>query len=368
MPADRSLEVRERVPLAPLTTLGVGGSARWFATATDPAHVATAHAWCRERKVALFVIGGGSNLVVADEGVNALVLRMSIGGVTFEPLDDGSTRVIAGAGEPWDNVVEAVVQRGLAGLECLSGIPGTVGGTPIQNVGAYGQEVADAIESVTAFDGRSGEAVMIPAAECGFSYRMSRFKSDPRRFIVTHVAFRLTPGEATIRYPDLLAWTARAGITQPTLMDVRRAVIAVRRTKGMIVDATDADSRSVGSFFMNPVVTIPTLDAIRAVAGSAPPQFPAADGAVKIPAAWLIERAGFAKGHGDGPVGISAKHPLALINRGEATAQDVVRLATVIKGRVAEQFGVSLRPEPIFVGFEDDRDVRYLLDATVTEE
>jgi UDP-N-acetylmuramate dehydrogenase len=368
MPADWSFTVHESVPLASLTTLGVGGSARWFATATESLHVAAADAWCRERNVPLFVIGGGSNLVIADEGVNALVLRMSIGGVAFEALAGGGTRAVAGAGEPWDNLVEAAVDRGFAGLECLSGIPGTVGGTPIQNVGAYGQEVADAIESVTALDRQRGEVVTIPADECGFSYRMSRFKSEQRRFIVTHVTFGLTPGDATIRYPDLLAWTARAGITQPTLLDVRRAVIAVRRTKGMIVDATDADSRSVGSFFMNPVVRPAKLDAISAIAGSAPPQFPAADGAVKIPAAWLIERAGFVKGHGDGPVAISTKHPLALVNRGNATARDVLRLATLIKRTVAEQFGVSLRPEPIFVGFKDDRDVTYLLDATVAEE
>ena len=363
MNGEPPLQVHERVPLAPLTTLGVGGSARWFATATEPAHVAAAHVWCRLHDVPLFVIGGGSNLVVADEGIQGLVLRMQITGLTCDAVPGGDTRLVAGAGEPWDQVVAAVVDRGLAGLECLSGIPGTVGGTPIQNVGAYGQEVADAIESVTAFDTQSGEIVAVPARECGFSYRMSRFKSDPRRFIVTHVTFRLRPGPATIRYPDLLAWTAKAGVSDPTLLDVRRAVIAVRRAKGMVVDAADADSRSVGSFFMNPIVSASTLGSIAQIAGMEPPHFPASEGEVKIPAAWLIERAGFAKGHAEGPVGISTKHPLALINRGGATARHMLRLATRIKRTVAERFGVELRPEPIFAGFENDPDVTYLRGA-----
>ena len=361
MPADPSLEVQERIPLAPLTTLGVGGSARWFATATEPDHVAAAHGWCRLHNRPLFVIGGGSNLVVADAGIDGLVLRMQITGLTSDAVPGGDTLLVAGAGEPWDEVVAAVVDRGLAGLECLSGIPGTVGGTPIQNVGAYGQEVADAIESVTAFDTHSEKIVTIPARNCGFSYRMSRFKSDPRRFIVTHVTFRLRPGPATMRYPDLLAWTAKAGVADPTLQDVRRAVIAVRRAKGMVVDVADADSRSVGSFFMNPIVPAGTLQSIAQIAGTEPSHFPAGEGAVKIPAAWLIERAGFAKGYAEGPVGISTKHPLALVNRGGATARHMLRLASRIKRTVVERFAVELRPEPIFAGFDNDPDVTYLI-------
>ena len=190
---------------------------------------------------------------------------------------------------------------------------------------------------------------------------MSRFKSEPGRFIVTNVTFRLKPAAPTVRYPDLRDWIAGAGIGQPTLDDVRRAVIAVRRSKGMVVDAADADSRSVGSFFMNPVVTVAVRDTIAGVAGQTPPAFPAGTDLVKVPAAWLIERAGFQRGHLDGRVGISHKHPLALVNRGGATARDVLRLATHIKREVAERFGVSLRPEPIFVGFDDDTDVAYLV-------
>lgn len=360
MSADTLPDLRESVPLAPLTTLGLGGPARWLALATEPEHVATAWAWCRARNVPLFVIGGGSNLVIADEGLDALVLRMAIAGITFESQADGSTRVTAGAGEAWDDLVALAVARGLAGVECLSGIPGTVGGTPIQNVGAYGQEVADTIESIGAFDTVAAVATTLRAADCGFSYRMSRFKSEPGRFIVTEVMFRLKPAAPIVRYPDLLDWIARAGIDQPTLDDVRQAVIAVRRTKGMVVDAADPDSRSVGSFFMNPVVTTAVRDTIARVAGQTPPAFPAGTGLVKVPAAWLIERAGFQRGHIDGPVGISRKHPLALVNRDGATARDVVRLATHIKHEVAERFGVSLRPEPIFVGFSHDPDVEYL--------
>jgi UDP-N-acetylmuramate dehydrogenase len=363
MHRDAPFVVRQHVPLAPLTTLGIGGSARWFATATHPAHVAAAHAWSRQRAVPLLVIGGGSNLVIADRGIEGLVLRIEIGGLTHDVGPEGDTRSLAGAGESWDVAVAATVARGLAGLECLSGIPGTVGGTPIQNVGAYGQEVADAIESVTAFDTENGEFVAIPADDCRFSYRTSRFKSEPGRFIVTQVTFRLRPGDPTIRYPDLLAWMAQAGISRPTLQDARRAVLAVRRTKGMVVDATDADSRSAGSFFMNPIVTAAALEAIAATVTAVPPHFPAGDGEVKIPAAWLIEHAGFAKGHEDGRVGLSTKHPLALINRGRATAQDMLRLATRIKRTVADRFGVLLRPEPIFVGFDNDPDVDYLLDT-----
>jgi UDP-N-acetylmuramate dehydrogenase len=360
MSADTRLDVRESVPLAPLTTLDIGGPAKWFATATAAVDVAAAYAWSRERGVPLFALGGGSNLVIAEDGIQSLVLRMAINGIAFEPTTDGSTLVVAGAGEPWDTLVEAAVARGLAGVECLSGIPGTIGGTPIQNVGAYGQEVADTIESVRAFDRVSAAVVSIPAPECRFAYRMSRFKSEPARFIVTHVTFRLKPGPATVRYPDLRGWIERAGITRPALEDVRRAVISVRRTKGMVVDAADADSRSVGSFFMNPIVTVAKRDTIARVTRETPPAFEAGTDRVKVPAAWLIERAGFHKGHTDGRVGISTKHPLALVNRGGATARDVLRLAIHIKRTVAERFGVSLRPEPNFVGFNDDPDVTYL--------
>ena len=345
------------VPLAPLTTLGVGGTARWLARASSAADVAAAHEWADARGVGLFVLGGGSNLVIADEGFDGLVLQVALGGVSAEQRD-GSTVIHAGAGESWDELVAFAVDRGLAGLECLSGIPGTVGGTPIQNVGAYGQEVAAVIESVTAFDRRDKRTIALPAAECGFAYRMSRFKGrDAGRFIVCDVTFQLRPGLPTVTYPDVIDYVSRRGSTSPDLGSVRAAVLAIRRRKGMVIDAADPDTRSVGSFFMNPVVDRAVFERIAPHA----PHFMMDNDGVKIPAAWLIEQSGVARGHVDGRVGVSTKHPLAIINRGGATARDVIRLARGIKRAVIDRFGVALRPEPVFVGFAGDPDIEYLL-------
>ena len=347
----------ENIPLAPLTTLGVGGAARWFARASSTADVAAAHEWADAHGVPLFVLGGGSNLVVADEGFDGLVVQVALGGVNAEQRD-GSAVIRAGAGEPWDELVAFVVNRGLAGLECLSGIPGTVGGTPIQNVGAYGQDVAAVIESVTAFDRQDKRTLALTASECGFAYRMSRFKGqDAGRFVVCDVTFRLRPGLPTVTYPDVIDYVSRQGITSPDVGSVRAAVLAIRRRKGMVIDATDPDTRSVGSFFMNPVVDRAVFERIAPHA----PHFMMDNGSVKIPAAWLIEQSGVARGHVDGHVGVSTKHPLAIINRGGATARDVVRLACGIKRAVIDRFGVALRPEPVFVGFAGNPDIEYLL-------
>jgi UDP-N-acetylmuramate dehydrogenase len=253
------------------------------------------------------------------------------------------------------------VGRGLAGVECLSGIPGTVGGTPIQNVGAYGQEVAGTIEGVDVFDLAAGQFRTLGSPDCRFEYRMSRFKRDePARFVICGVTFQLREGAPTATYPDIVRYLEGERLASPTVADVRRAVLEVRRRKGMVVDAADLDTRSVGSFFMNPVVTESDRQRVAAAAGSEPPGFVMPDQRVKIPAAWLIERAGFRRGETDGAVGISGKHTLALINRGGATARDVLRLATRIKRTVVERFGVWLRPEPVFVGFSDDAEVAYL--------
>jgi UDP-N-acetylmuramate dehydrogenase len=348
------------IDLAPFTTLGIGGRARWFVRADTPADVARAHAWARDQDVPMFVLGGGSNLVVADRGVDALVVHIAIRGVAFRE-DAAATRIEIGAGERWDPVVAAAVDRGLAGLECLSGIPGTVGGTPIQNVGAYGQEVADTIESVLAYDTRNGAVRVLGADECGFAYRMSRFKrEDANRFVVCGVTFRLAAGPPTATYPDIVRQLERAGLSVPTLHDVRRTVLDVRRGKGMVVDADDSESRSVGSFFMNPIVPAAVRERLASRAGVEPPAFDIGSGRVKVPAAWLIERAGFQRGHADGAVGISRKHTLALVNREGATARDVLRLASRIKRAVLDRFGVALRPEPVFVGFENDPELMFL--------
>ena len=346
--------LQEGVPLAPLTTLGIGGPARWFARATHVDDLLAASEWEGE---SLFVLGGGSNLVIADEGFGGLVLQIAIGGVDVTAGGE-DVFLSAGAGEPWDAVVASAVKQDLAGIECLSGIPGTVGGTPIQNVGAYGQEVATVIEWVAAFDRVKRAAVRLSRSDCGFAYRMSRFKrEDAARFVIAEVAFRLKRGApATVTYPDVVDDLAKQNIRCPTVQSVRDAVLRIRRGKGMVLDAEDSDTRSVGSFFMNPIVDRTTFERI----APAPHYLMDNDG-VKIPAAWLIQQSGFARGHVDGAAGVSTKHPLAIINRGGATARDILRLARRIKLAVRKRFDINLRPEPVFVGFSpDDDDIAFL--------
>ena len=347
------------VALAPMSTLGVGGCARWFARAGRIDDVVAVHDWCLRHQIDLFVLGGGSNLVVADEGFDGLVLHVAVGGV--EIVQDGEDTVIkAGAGESWDTVVAAAVSAGLSGVECLSGIPGSVGGTPVQNVGAYGQEVSQTIETLTAYDCRTARVLQMSASDCGFSYRNSRFRiDDAGRFVIIEVTFRLRHGPPTVTYPDVIQELSTT--KSPGVFDVRRAVLAIRRRKGMVADVTDPDTRSVGSFFINPIVSPAVCEGIAAsVKGQIVPTFRQPNGDVKIPAAWLIERAGFRKGHVSGPVGVSTKHPLALVNRGGASARDVLKLATLIKRQVVDRFDIWLRPEPIFVGFVNDPAVEYL--------
>jgi UDP-N-acetylmuramate dehydrogenase len=311
----------------------------------------------------MFVLGGGSNLVVADGGIEGLVVQVALHGLDITPGRDFA-EVRAGAGESWDGVVSAAVDRGYAGIECLSGIPGFVGGTPIQNVGAYGQDVAETLRQVTAFDRRTGLVVTIPAAECRFAYRTSRFKhEDAGRFIVCEVLLDLHRGAPTVTYPDVVAFLERQQVGAPTVGDVRRAVLAVRRAKGMVLDPADPDTHSVGSFFTNPVVPAAVHARIAEEAGSATPGYAQADGQVKIPAAWLIERSGVSRAEQSGGAALSSKHPLAIVNRGGATARDVLRLAARIKRQVVDRFGVWLVPEPVFAGFRDDADVEYLRKA-----
>jgi UDP-N-acetylmuramate dehydrogenase len=362
---DHAFAPQADIPLAPFSTLRIGGAARWFIRAESLDDVAAADAWCAERHVPLFVLGGGSNLVISDEGFDGLVLHMAMSRHLVSGTDEG-VAAWAQAGTVWDDLVAAVVSRGVAGMECLSGIPGTVGGAPVQNIGAYGQEVAGTLEQVTAFDRRDHDLVRLSRRDCRFSYRMSRFKGeDAARFIICEVSFSLPRGRVTTSYPDVERYLRERRISNPSVEDVRAAVLDVRRSKGMVLDAADPDTRSVGSFFTNPVITAADRDRVASIAAEAPPAFQVSDDRVKIPAAWLIERAGFAKGFTDGPAGISTKHPLALINRGGATARDVLRLATRIKRQVNDRFGVCLQPEPIFVGFGDNADVTYLHDTDV---
>jgi UDP-N-acetylmuramate dehydrogenase len=350
--------IEENKPLAPFTTFGIGGPARWFVEAASEEEIAEAAGWAAERGVPLFVLGGGSNLLVSDSGFDGLVLRVALHGISEQvaTTPSGQTIYQAAAGEDWDPFVERTTQAGCAGIECLAGIPGTVGGTPVQNVGAYGQEVASAIERVRAFDLQSRTFVEFAAAECGFAYRRSRFNSEDRgRYIVTRVDYRLTPGGApTVRYADLQRALAESG--EPSLAEVAAAVRRVRQSKGMLLVDGDPDCRSAGSFFKNPVVNEEQLRRIAAVSAKEPPRFPAGAGAenlgcVKVPAAWLIEQSGFAKGYTLGAAAISSRHTLALVNLGAASAADVLALAGEITTAVEERFGIRLEMEPVLVGF-----------------
>lgn len=348
------------VPLAPMTTLGVGGPARWFCEASTRTDVVEALAWAHERELPVVVLGGGSNVVIADAGVAGLVVRLGIRGCAFTAR--GSQMILtAGAGEPWDEVVRAAVERGLAGIECLSGIPGTAGGTPIQNVGAYGQDVGQVIEAVTVVDRVAGRVETLSAEACMFGYRSSRFKTRDRdRYIVLDVQLKLSPGRGAVTYPDVTAWCSRHGIQEPDVHDVRRAVLAIRASKGMVLDPTDRDTASVGSFFTNPVLDASAVSRLRERLGVDVPSYPAGPSLMKVPAAWLLEQAGCGRGFGDGPARLSRKHALAITNTGGACARDIVHLACVIKRTVQSRCGVSLVPEPVFIGFGADADVAYL--------
>jgi UDP-N-acetylmuramate dehydrogenase len=338
-----------RVPLAPLTTLGVGGPALAYEeAATEPA-ILDALAFAAEGRLAVLVLGGGSNLLVADRGFDGLVLRPRLDHLRAE-VEGDRVVVDVGAGLAWDDFVAHAVARGWAGVECLSGIPGDVGATPVQNVGAYGQEVKDTIVSVRAVDRLTREVVTLDAARCAFAYRDSFFKREGKdRFVITSVRFALRLGGAPeIRYPEL---AKQLGVASPSLAEVRAAVLALRRSKSMLFDLADENGRSAGSFFTNPIVEPALADAVAARAGGDMPRYPAPSGQVKLSAAWLIERAGFRKGDGEGRVGISTRHSLALVNRGGATAAEVVAFARRVQAGVRERLGVTLTPEPVMVGF-----------------
>lgn len=302
--------------------------------------------YARAAGLDLLVLGGGSNMLVADQGFDGLVVQIKLKGIT--KASDGSVTVMAG--EDWDAFVARCVAEDLAGIECMSGIPGFVGGTPIQNVGAYGQEVSTAIVSVECLDRRSNEVVRLANSECGFAYRASIFNSSDRdRYIVLSVTFSLVEGgSASVVYKDLKEYFDGR---EPSLAEVREAVIKIRSAKSMVIDSNDPNSRSAGSFFKNPIVTAEKLNELAAHLGIEVPHFAAPQGMAKIPAAWLIERAGFHKGYQLGQAGISANHSLALINRGGASASDILALKDRITTAIEDRFGITLVPEPIFVGF-----------------
>jgi UDP-N-acetylmuramate dehydrogenase len=340
--------LQRNVPLAPFTTLGIGGPARIFIRAETVDEIREALSWTAAQNEPLFILGGGSNVLIADEGFDGVVLQIDLRGITVREEDADAVTVYVPAGEKWDDFVAFAVERNWAGIECLSGIPGLTGATPIQNVGAYGQDVSETIIRVEVIERDTGRIVTLTNWDCGFGYRQSIFKSSAKdRYVVVGVTFRLRPGgAASIRYPELQTYLNEHGIDIHDLRNVREAVIAIRKRKGMVLDATDPDTRSDGSFFMNPVLTRTQFEQFPAKDA---PHFPSGD-QIKLSAAWLIEHSGFHKGFVHGNVGLSSKHTLAVINRGEGRAAEVVELVRRIQDGVRSSFGVEIHPEPNFIG------------------
>ena len=351
------MQIQEHVPLAPFTTIGVGGPARFFAHIQTEDILEDAIEFGAKHQLPIFAIGGGSNLLVRDEGFPGLVLHMDLRGESRQTSQDDRVECSVTAGTQWDNFVLVACEQGLGGVECLAGIPGLTGGTPVQNVGAYGQEVAQTISSVRAFDRQSRTFVALSNQECRFSYRSSRFNAEARgRYLITSVTFALRRGAPPeLTYADL---HNRFPGGDPSAMEVYHAVREIRRQKGMLLLADDPDSRSAGSFFKNPLIPATQLERIgdQLVIDTASiphwplPVSPNGTADTKISAAWLVEKAGFPKGFVSGRVGISSRHSLALINRGGATFAEVASLRDRIRDVVSEQFAIVLTQEPVELG------------------
>ena len=344
MPSGRAVLTTGR-RLSELTTLRVGGPAGAYAEATSRTELYDAVAAADAAGQPVLVLGGGSNVVVADEGFAGLVVRVATRGVREGGDRCGGAEVVVEAGEDWDALVARAIEAEWIGVEALSGIPGTVGAVPIQNVGAYGQEVAETIAQVQVYDRVDRRTRTMAAAECGFGYRTSVFKQTPGRYVVGAVTFQFKLGDlgAPVQYAELARSLDLEVGKRATAKQVRAAVLALRTRKGMVLDPDDHDTWSAGSFFTNPFIEPSALP-------EGAPAYPQPDGTVKTSAAWLIERAGFARGHGDGPVRLSTKHTLALTNRGGATTEQLLSLAREIRAGVLDTFGITLEPEPTLVG------------------
>lgn len=334
--------------LANHTTLHLGGPAGEFVVAETEADLIAAIRTSDDAGMPVLVLGGGSNLVVGDGGFEGRVVSIATRGIETDALEDDACHngvtVTLQAGVVWDDFVALAVDSGWVGVEALSGIPGLVGATPIQNVGAYGQEVGATIASVRTWDRRQNAIRTFAAVDCNFGYRMSRFKNEPGRYVVLQVSFLLRQGTLgePIAYAELAKSVgAEVGERRP-MTDIRAAVLALRAGKGMVLDAEDRDTWSAGSFFTNPIV------AASAVPDGAP-SWPQPDGRVKTSAAWLIDHAGYAKGYGHDRVSLSSKHALALTNRGDANTADLLALAREIREGVLARFGIGLEPEPVMV-------------------
>jgi len=336
----------------------VGGPARFLINAKTEEQIVSAMDFARVHGLSVFILGGGSNIVVSDSGFPGLVIKIELSGIQESGENYG--KISAAAGVEWESFVRHCADSNLAGVECLSGIPGTVGGAPIQNIGAYGEEVSEVISGIRTLDRNSQTVIDLNNADCKFTYRSSIFNTVQRnRYVILVVDFALrTDGNPRIHYPDLQKRFSGSKHV-PTIKDVREAVLRIRESKAMVLRDNDPDSKSAGSFFRNPVLNSDVINAVETKArangilGSTEsiPRFPAAVGKEKLPAAWLIEHAGFHKGYTRGNAGISSKHALALINRGGASAGDILELMNMIQDRVYKLFEVQLLPEPEFVGF-----------------
>ncbi len=352
------IKIQENIALAPFTTLKIGGNARFFVRAENEAEALEAFNFARENSFSLFILGGGSNILVSDKGFDGLVLQIAIKGISTSGENSEKVHIAAGAGEDWDEFVNFCVEKNFQGIECLSGIPGFVGGTPVQNVGAYGQEVSETIVSVRCLDRKTGEIFEMSNSECKFSYRKSIFNTTAlERFVVLKVEYALNVAQnPKIIYSDLQKYFNEK---TPTLKETREAVLAIRAAKSMVIDENDVNSKSVGSFFKNPIVSKEVFCQVEEISRklkiieeNQTLPFYKIDENIKIPAAWLIENSGFHKGFKKGNAGLSTNHALAIINYSNATAAEILDLKNEIQNRVKSQFGILLMPEPVFVGFE----------------
>lgn len=347
-----ALQIQHNVSLAPYTTLRIGGPASYFAQVRTEDELLDAVMFARKGNLPMFVMGGGSNLVVSDSGFDGLVIHIALDGAITSTQQGNSVEYTVPAGADWNSFVHSVCEQGISGIECLAGIPGTLGGTPVQNVGAYGQDVAATIASVRALDLETTTFDTLDNEACGFAYRRSIFNTTHRgRYIVTSVTFRFDPARKPhLTYADL---TRHFGQSEPTPLEVYHAVRSIRHSKGMLIVEGEPDSRSAGSFFKNPVVTLDQFQRIAstvALSADQIPHWPAEGGRVKLAAAWLLERAGFVKGFAVGNAGISSRHTLALINRGNASAADLLLLRDAIQSQVKALFSIDLEQEPVQLG------------------
>ncbi len=349
-----TIHIQKAVPLAPFTTFRIGGPARFFCEVTTEADLVEAVDFARQHNLKLFVLGGGSNLLISDAGFDGVVTHIAITTPTVTTSDGNFIDYTVAAGTDWNAFVLQICKQGISGVECLAGIPGSVGGTPVQNVGAYGQEVSETITHVRALDLDTNTFVTLTRDACGFAYRRSIFNTTARdRYVVTHVTFRFDrTAKPTLTYADLQRHFAGRD-TVPTPLDIYHAVRSIRHGKGMLIVEGEADCRSAGSFFKNPIVPESVLASIAAtlqISVEKIPKWPAHSGHIKLPAAWLLELAGFPKGFALGEAGISSRHTLALINRGHATAADIIALRDKIKQQVKSRFNIQLEQEPVQPG------------------